>query len=85
MNNIEGNIIRHKRLCLGMTQEQVALELDMSIRQYQRYEYGEHKLSNCPMRVGLRLCAFFELDNLSELWEENTAIRPYQNQTVLLS
>ncbi|MED9969051.1 MAG: helix-turn-helix transcriptional regulator [Ruminococcus sp.] len=62
MNNIEGNIIRHKRLCLGMTQEQVALELDMSIRQYQRYEYGEHKLSNCPMRVGLRLCAFFELD-----------------------
>lgn len=61
MNNIEGNIIRHKRLCLGMTQEQVALELDMSIRQYQRYEYGEHKLSNCPMRVGPGYVRFLNL------------------------
>ena len=38
-----GKILRSRRLELGMTQEQVALKLGMSIHQYQRYEYGEHR------------------------------------------
>ena len=47
MDNRAGQILRNRRLELGLTQEQVALSLGMSIHQYQRYEYGEHKLSNC--------------------------------------
>ena len=45
-----------------MTQEEVALKLGMSIHQYQRYEYGEHRFPNIPMRIGLRVCTVLELD-----------------------
>ena len=62
MNSKEGRIIRNRREELGMTQEEMALELGMSIHQYQRYEYGEHRISNTPMRIGLRICAVLELD-----------------------
>ena len=62
MDNREGQILRDRRLELGLTQEEVALELGMNIRQYQRYEYGEHRFSNCPMKIGLRICAVLELD-----------------------
>jgi len=62
MDNREGQILRDRRLELGMTQEEVALELGMSIHQYQRYEYGETKLSNSRMKIGLRICAILELD-----------------------
>ena len=41
MRNRAGQILRERRLELGLTQEEVALELHMSIHQYQRYEYGE--------------------------------------------
>ena len=57
-----GKILRSRRLELGMTQEQVALKLGMSIHQYQRYEYGEHRFPNIPMRIGLRVCTVLDLD-----------------------
>ena len=57
-----GKILRSRRLELGMTQEQVALKLGMSIHQYQRYEYGEHRFPSIPMRIGLRVCTVLELD-----------------------
>lgn len=62
MDNREGQILRERRLELGLTQEELAYELGMSIHQYQRYEYGESAVSNCPMRIGLRICAALELD-----------------------
>ena len=58
----EGRILRERRLELGLTQEETAIELGISLQQYQRYEYGERKFSNCPMRIGLRICALLELD-----------------------
>lgn len=69
MNNREGRILRERRIELGMTQQDAALELGMSIHQYQRYEYGHHKLSNCPMRIGLRICAMLELDPYEVIFE----------------
>ena len=69
MRNRAGQILRERRLELGLTQEEVALELHMSIHQYQRYEYGEHQLSNCPMRVWLRICAVLELDPYEIIFE----------------
>ena len=62
MKDRVGQMLRKRRKALGLTQEQVALELGMSIHQYQRYEYGEHKLAGCPMRVGLRICDLLEID-----------------------
>ena len=62
MDNRVGQLLRDRRLELGMTQEDVALELGMSIHQYQRFEYGETKLSNSRMKIGLRICAILELD-----------------------
>lgn len=61
-NDCEGQIIRERRIELGMTQEEAALELGISLQQYQRYEYGDRKFANCPMRIGLRICALLELD-----------------------
>ena len=69
MRNRAGQILRERRLELGLTQEEVALELHMSIHQYQRYEYGEHQLSNCPMKVVLRICAVLELDPYEIIFE----------------
>ena len=69
MRNRAGQILRERRLELGLTQEDAALELHMSTHQYQRYEYGEHQLSNCPMKVGLRICAVLELDPYEIIFE----------------
>ncbi len=62
MDNRAGQMLRDRRLELGMTQEEVALELGMSLHQYQRYEYGDRRMTNSPMRIGLRICAVLELD-----------------------
>ena len=62
MDNRAGRLLRERRLELGLTQEEVALDLGMSIHQYQRYEYGDRKLMNSPMRIGLRICEILELD-----------------------
>ena len=58
----EAVILREQRIFLDMTQQEAADELGINLQQYQRYEYGEHKISNCPMRIGLRICALLELD-----------------------
>ena len=62
INRAEGRILRDRRKELGLTQEEVALELGMSIHQYQRYEYGESEMSNTRMKTGLRICAILQLN-----------------------
>lgn len=62
MDNRAGELLRDRRLELGLSQEELALELGMSIHQYQRYEYGETKLANTRMQIGLRICAILELN-----------------------
>ena len=62
MKLFEGQIIRDRRLELGLSQERVASILGMSLHHYQTYEYGEASLSNSRMRNGLRVCAVLRLD-----------------------
>ena len=62
MKNREGKMLRERRKELGLTQMEVALELQMSLHQYQRFEYGESLVSTSRMSTGLRICAVLELD-----------------------
>ena len=48
----EGRIIRERRIELGLTQEETAIELGISLQQYQRYEYGERKFQTAPCGSG---------------------------------
>ena len=76
MEDRVGRMLRKKRQELGFTQEKIALELGMSIHQYQRYEYGEHKLAGCPMRVGLRICALLGIDPYEAVFGEEDNEEP---------
>ena len=69
MDKRSGRVLRDRRLELGLTQEQVALEVGMSLHQYQRYEYGENKLSNSRMKIGLKICAILELNPFEAVFD----------------
>ena len=58
----EANILREQRMFLGMTQQFVADELQITLQQYQRYEYGEREIRKMSMEMGLKLCYLLELD-----------------------
>ena len=62
MEHREGFILLQRRTELGLSQQDVAVEVGLHVRQYQRFEYGERLLSNCSMKLGLKICAFLELD-----------------------
>jgi DNA-binding XRE family transcriptional regulator len=64
MNTIEreSRILRERRLELGLSQTEVALNAGLQLQHYQRYEYGDRKLSNSSMILGLRICSILELD-----------------------
>lgn len=47
---------------MKMTQEAVSDELDIDIKQYQRYEYGDRNIHKMPFELGLKMCYLFELD-----------------------
>ena len=55
-------ILRSARLRLSYSQQDVARELGVHIRQYQRFEYGECSLATCSKKIGLKLCAILQID-----------------------
>ena len=58
----EGQILRERRQELGFTQLEVALQSGIELQQYQRFEYGQRRFTNCRMHMGLKICAVLELD-----------------------
>ena len=62
MNTNQAKLLKKQRVELGLTQQEIAVELGMHIRQYQRFEYGEQSLAKCSMQTGLRICAVLRLD-----------------------
>ena len=62
MNKDQSQILKNRRVKLGLTQQEIAVELGMHIRQYQRFEYGEQSLAKCSMQTGLRICAALHLN-----------------------
>ena len=55
-------ILRSARKKAGFSQMQLATELDMQVRQYQRFEYGEESFSSVNIKTGLKICRILQLD-----------------------
>ncbi len=68
--NREADILRTRRQELGISQQALATEVGIEVRQYQRFEYGQQLLSRANMKLGLRICIALELDPI-ELCFEN--------------
>ena len=58
----EMQILRSARKKAGFSQMQLATELDMQVRQYQRFEYGEESFSSVNIKTGLKICRILHLD-----------------------
>lgn len=55
-------IIREHREDLGMTQQQVANKVGITVRQYQRYESGEKSIYSASFQIGVRLFKILRLE-----------------------
>lgn len=55
-------ILEERRNQLGLSQQEVAQKAGMQLRQYQRFETGERKLSAATLRIALAVCDVLELD-----------------------
>lgn len=76
MNNQQSQVLKNRRVELGLTQQEIAVELGMHIRQYQRFEYGEQSLAKCSMQTGLRICAVLRLDPYEVIFpDEKMSVR----------
>ncbi len=58
----DGQVLRHRREKMGLTQQQVADKAGIQLRQYQRFESDERSLSGASMRIGLSVCSVLKLN-----------------------
>ena len=68
--NREALILKDRRVELKLTQQELAIEAGMHVRQYQRYEYGESGIGDAPVKHVLRLCLALELDPYELVFED---------------
>lgn len=66
----DGEILRRKRVLLGLSQQQVADRSNIALRQYQRLEYGERSLARTSMRIGLAVCEVLQTDPYDIVFRE---------------
>lgn len=59
---IDSHVLLRRRKELKMTQQQVADESGIQLRQYQRFENGERNLSSASGRIMLSVCETLKLD-----------------------
>ncbi len=57
-----GLIMREARLRMGYSQLEVATLVEIQIKQYQRFEYGERDIRHARMELGLSICAVLGID-----------------------
>ena len=58
----EHQILKTRREQLGLTQQQVADQSKIQLRQYQRLESGERSMISASMRIALSICLVLKLD-----------------------
>ncbi len=56
------NLLKKQRLSLGKTQQQVANDAKISVRQYQRFESGAQIFGNSSFAIGIRVCQALEIN-----------------------
>ena len=56
------NVLKRAREGKGMTQQQVADKAEISIRQYQQFEYGKRNLLNASFRITMAVCFALDID-----------------------
>ena len=69
----ESQILRSARKKSGLSQLQLATELDVQVRQYQRLEYGERPFSSVNIKVGLTLCRILQIDPYDLVFGERSS------------
>ena len=77
----EMQMLRSARKKLGLSQLQLAIELDIQPKQYQRVECGERPFSSVNIRLGLRICRFLQIDPFDLVLGDSKANRPVQLQS----
>jgi len=71
----ETQILRSARKKSGLSQLQLATELDVQVRQYQRLEYGEQPFSTVNIRLGLKICHILQIDPYDLVLGEKSNLR----------
>jgi len=69
--NYEAEIIKAHRTELGLTQLDVAVEAEITLQHYQKYEYGIRLLSKSSMVLGLKICRTLKIDPFELCFPEN--------------
>jgi len=59
---ISKEILRKRRMELGLTQQQVADGAGIQIQQYHRFEFGDRNIEGASLKVALPICAVLQLD-----------------------
>ena len=59
---LEHAILKDRREQVGLTQQQVADIAGINIRQYQRFESGERRISSTSFRIGVAVADVLGLD-----------------------
>ena len=73
--NREAKILRERRMELGISQQALATEVGMEIRQYQRYEYtAPPSAAGDESETLLRICAALELDPFELVFEDGVDV-----------
>ena len=76
----ETQMLRTARKRAGLSQLQLALELDAQVRQYQRLEYGEQPFSSVNIRLGLKICRILQIDPYDLVLGDQCSINPTAKQ-----
>ena len=79
--NREAKILRDRRKELDISQQALATEVGLEVRQYQRFEYGQQLISHANMKLGLRLCAALELDPFELVFEDGVDVAVPKKQS----
>ena len=77
----EAQMLRSARKKSGLSQLQLATELDVQVRQYQRLEYGEQPFSSVNIKLGLKICRILQIDPYDLVLGDSNANRPIQLQS----
>lgn len=56
------NILREKRVVLGLTQKQVSEKAKVVLQQYQKFESGERNIMTCSFQLACRIIEALEMD-----------------------